>query len=245
MKSNPILTENALQNIDYSGTRPMTIGNTFQKFFIFMIPFLLAAGAIYYQYIQNHYDLVNLATTVSMFAGMILAFIICAKPKLTMYLGLIYAFCEGVFLSGMSCFVNNMYPGIVIQAVVITFLTAIVCALLYMSRIIKVTEKFRSIVLSATVAIAIFYLIAIVMLFGFHKEIPIIYSSSPIGIGFSIFVCILACANLMLDYDFIEKAVVSHAPEEFGWYAAFGLLVTLVWLYIEVLRLLQKFAARR
>lgn len=244
MNSNPILTERALKNIDYSGLKPMTLENTFQKFFILMIPFLLAAGAMYYQYVLQHNDFVNLATTISMFAGLIIAFIIFFKPRLTMYFAPVYAFCEGAFLSGMSCFVNNMYPGIVIQAVVLTILAAVVCAVLYMSRIIKVTERFRSVVVSATIAIAIFYLIALVLIFGFHKDIPLLYSSSPIGIGFSIFVCILACANLLLDYNFIERAIVDHAPEEFGWYAAFGLMVTLVWLYIEVLRLLQRFARR-
>lgn len=241
-----VLTEGALTGCEtYSGSKPMTIGNTIQKFFILMIPLLIAAGAVYYQYILQHNDFVGIITTVSMFAGIGLAAFIFWKRQWTKFLAPIYAFCEGAFLAGMSVFVENMYPGIVMQAVALTFAAAIVCAVLYYSRIIKVTEKFRSIIVAGTIAIGIFYLIAIVMIFVFHKDIPILYSSSPIGIIFSIVVCFFAISNLLLDYDYIEQAIAYNAPEEFGWYSAFGLMVTLVWVYIEVLRLLQKLASRR
>ncbi len=244
MSSNPILTDKALNNIDYSGLKPMTVANTIQKFFILMIPLLISAGAIYYQFLLGHYDFVNTITTVAMFAGMVLAGIIAFKQKLTVYLAPIYAFCEGAFLSGISCFFEKMFPGIVIQAVCITFATALVMGILFASGIIKVSEKFRSIVVSATIAVGIFYLIALVLTWGFHVDIPIFYSPTPLSIGVSVGVCILAAFNILLDYDFIERSIANHAPEEFSWYAAFGLMVTLVWLYIEVLRLLQKLNSR-
>lgn len=242
--SNPILTEKALENIDYNSLSKMSVGNTMAKFFILMIPLLLSAGAVYYQFLMQHIDMVNILMYGGMFIGLILAFVIAFKPKTTVYLAPVYAFCEGAFLSGLSCFFEKMFPGIVIQAVALTFATAIVMAALYGARVIKVTEKFRSVIVGATIAIAVFYLISIVLTWGFHIDLPILYSSSPVAIGFSIFVCILAALNLLLDFDFIERSIENNAPEEFGWYAAFGLMVTLVWLYVEVLRLLAKLNSR-
>ena len=245
MSSNPFLTDKAIQNIDYSGLRPMTVNNTIGKFLILMVPLLLSAGAVYYQYSIKHLDMVNLLMTAGMFIGLILSFIVMFKPKTAIYVAPIYAFCEGAFLSGVSCFFETMYPGIVMQAVALTFATAIIMGALFSAGIIKVSEKFRSVIVGATIAIGIFYLIALVLTWGFHMDLPIFYSSTPISIGFSVFVCVLAALNLLLDFDFIEKSIANHAPEEFGWYAAFGLLVTLVWLYIEVIRLLAKLNDRR
>ena len=245
MSSNPFLTDKAIQNIDYSGLRPMTVSNTIGKFLILMVPLLLSAGAVYYQYSIKHLDMVNLLMTAGMFIGLILSFIVMFKPKTAIYVAPIYAFCEGAFLSGVSCFFETMYPGIVMQAVALTFATAIIMGALFSAGIIKVSEKFRSVIVGATIAIGIFYLIALVLTWGFHMDLPIFYSSTPISIGFSVFVCVLAALNLLLDFDFIEKSIANHAPEEFGWYAAFGLLVTLVWLYIEVIRLLAKLNDRR
>ena len=245
--SNPILTEKALENnnLDYNSLHRMSVGNTMSKFFVLMIPLLLSAGAVYYQFMLKHYDMVNLLTTAGMFIGLVLAFIIAFKPKTCVYLAPVYAFCEGAFISGISCFFEQQFPGIVIQAVSLTFATAIVMAGLYSAKIIKVTETFRSIVVGATVSVAVFYLIAIVLTWGFHMNLPILYASTPLSIGFSIFVCVLAALNLILDYDFIERSIAYNAPEEFGWYAAFGLMVTLVWLYVEILRLLAKLNSRR
>ena len=245
MSSNPFLTDKAIQNIDDSGLRPMTVSNTIGKFLILMVPLLLSAGAVYYQYSIKHLDMVNLLMTAGMFIGLILSFIVMFKPKTAIYVAPIYAFCEGAFLSGVSCFFETMYPGIVMQAVALTFATAIIMGALFSAGIIKVSEKFRSVIVGATIAIGIFYLIALVLTWGFHMDLPIFYSSTPISIGFSVFVCVLAALNLLLDFDFIEKSIANHAPEEFGWYAAFGLLVTLVWLYIEVIRLLAKLNDRR
>ena len=243
--SNPILSEKALErDINFNSERRMSVSNTMSKFFVLMIPLLLSAGAVYYQFMLKHYDMVNVLMTGGMFIGLVLALIITFKPKTTIFLAPVYAFCEGAFLSGISCFFEQQFPGIVIQAVSLTFATAIVMAALYSGRIIKVSETFRSIVIGATFAIAVFYLIAIVLTWGFQMNLPILYASTPLSIGFSIFVCFLAAFNLLLDFDFIERAIANNAPEDFGWYAAFGLMVTLVWLYVEVLRLLSKLNSR-
>ncbi|MBR6162305.1 Bax inhibitor-1/YccA family protein [bacterium] len=243
--SNPILSEKALErDINFDSERRMSVSNTMSKFFVLMIPLLLSAGAVYYQFMLKHYDMVNMLMTAGMFIGLVLAFIIAFKPKTTIYLAPVYAFCEGAFLSGLSCFFEQQFPGIVIQAVSLTFATAIVMAALYSGRIIKVSETFRSIVVGATISVAVFYLIAIVLTWGFHMDLPILTAATPLSIGFSIFVCVLAALNLILDYDFIERSIANNAPEDFGWYAAFGLMVTLVWLYVEVLRLLSKLNSR-
>ena len=131
MSSNPFLTDKAIQNIDYSGLRPMTVNNTIGKFLILMVPLLLSAGAVYYQYSIKHLDMVNLLMTAGMFIGLILSFIVMFKPKTAIYVAPIYAFCEGAFLSGVSCFFETMYPGIVMQAVALTFATAIIMGALF------------------------------------------------------------------------------------------------------------------
>ncbi|HEY4967492.1 MAG TPA: Bax inhibitor-1/YccA family protein [Puia sp.] len=130
------------------------------------------------------------------------------------------------------------------QAVLLTFGVVISMYLLYRFRVIKVTEKFRSIILMATAGIAIFYLLAIVLRM-FHVDIAFIHEGSTIGIGFSLFVVAIAALNLLLDFDMIEKGVAAGAPKYMEWYGAFGLLVTIVWLYLEILRLLAKLADRR
>ena len=135
-----------------------------------------------------------------------------------------------------------MYPGIVMQAVALTFAVMLAMLALYRSGWIKVTQKFRMGVMAATGGLAMFYLLSIV-LGMFNVEIPMLYSSSPIGIGFSIIVVIIAALNLVLDFDFIDRAAQAQAPKHIEWYAAFGLTLTLIWLYIEILRLLSRFAS--
>lgn len=134
-------------------------------------------------------------------------------------------------------------PGIVINAVGLTFGTAIAMYLLYSFKIIKATAKFRAIVVTATAGIAVFYLIAWVLSF-FGISIPFLHEGSALGIGFSVFVVALAALNLILDFDMIEKGAELGAPKYMEWYGAFGLLVTIVWLYLEILRLLSKISKK-
>ena len=153
----------------------------------------------------------------------------------------LYALSQGIFLGGITMIFDTQFPGIAIQAIGLTF--GILASLLfcYKSGIIKPTENFRLMVFSATVGIGIVYLVSILInLFGSGKEVMMIHSSGPVGIGFSLFVVGIASLNLVLDFDFIEEGAEKGMPKYMEWYGAFSLMVTLIWLYMEILRLLAK-----
>jgi uncharacterized YccA/Bax inhibitor family protein len=155
----------------------------------------------------------------------------------------IYALLEGLALGGLSAVIDLRYPGIAIQAVGLTFGTLFVLLLAYRSGLIKVTEKFRMGIVAATGGIMLFYLLQ--MLLGFFGvQFVSINGSGIVGIGFSLFVVAIAALNLVLDFDFIERGVQYGAPKYMEWYGAFGIIVTLVWLYLEILRLLSKLNRR-
>ena len=153
----------------------------------------------------------------------------------------LYALSQGIFLGGITMIFETQFPGIAIQAIGLTF--GILASLLfcYKSGIIKPTENFRLMVFSATVGIGIVYLVSILInLFGSGQEVMMIHSSGPVGIGFSLFVVGIASLNLVLDFDFIEEGAEKGMPKYMEWYGAFSLMVTLIWLYMEILRLLAK-----
>lgn len=180
--------------------------------------------------------------------GLILAIILAFKPQWSPFLAPVYALAEGVFLGAISAYYNNAFaekaPGIVMQAVGLTFGVVIAMFALYRFGIIKATQKFKAIVFTATAGIALFYLISFVLRF-FNIEMPLIHESTTWGIVFSFIVVGIAALNLILDFDMIDQAVAGGAPKYMEWYGAFGLMVTIVWLYIEVLRLLSKFAGKK
>lgn len=155
-----------------------------------------------------------------------------------------YALCEGLFIGGISAIFEMRFPGIVMQAVALTFGTLFCLLMAYKSGVIKATENFKLGIVAATGAICVIYLVSFVMGF-FGASIPMIHSSGPMGIIFSLVVVTIAALNLVLDFDFIEKGATMGIPKYMEWYAAFGLVVTLVWLYIEILRLLAKLQSRR
>ncbi len=156
----------------------------------------------------------------------------------------IYALLEGLALGGISAAIDLRYPGIAIQAVGLTFGTLFVLLLAYRSGLIQVTQKFRLGIIAATGGIMLFYLLEMVLGF-FGIRFMAINGSGPIGIAFSLFVVAIAALNLVLDFDFIEKGVQFGAPKYMEWYGAFGIIVTLVWLYLEILRLLSKLRGSR
>jgi len=175
--------------------------------------------------------------------GFIFAMITIFKKTWAPVTAPVYALLEGLVLGSISAMLELRYPGIAIQAVSITFGTLIVLLLAYRSGLIPVTEKFKLGVVAATGGIALFYLLTMVLgFFGVH--FTSVYGSGPIGIGFSVFVVIIAALNLVLDFDMIETGVRVGAPKYMEWYAAFGLMVTLIWLYFEILRLLSKIRDR-
>ncbi len=177
-------------------------------------------------------------------AGFVVALITIFNKKAAPFTAPLYAVCQGVMLGGISSLFEARFPGIVMQAVLLTFGTLGALLLAYTSRLIKVTENFKLGIVAATGGIALFYLASMILGF-FGVQIPMIYGSGPIGIGFSAVVVVIAALNLVLDFDFIEQGAEQGAPKYMEWYAAFGLIVTLVWLYLEILRLLSKLQSRR
>lgn len=176
--------------------------------------------------------------------GLVVAIITVFKQTWAGVTAPLYALLEGLFLGGISSILEAQYPGIVIQAVGLTFGTLFGLLMAYKSGLIKVTENFKLGVVAATGGIFLVYMATMVLGF-FGVAVPYIHGSGLVGIGFSLFVVVIASLNLVLDFDFIETGAAHGAPKYMEWYAAFGLIVTLIWLYIEILRLLAKLYSRR
>ncbi len=171
--------------------------------------------------------------------GMILAFLTIFIPRISPYTAPLYAALEGLFLGGISSIFEHRYPGIAIQAVGLTFGVLAVMLGIYGTRIIRVTERFKIGVMAATGGICLVYFVAFIASF-FGAHIQFINQPSLLGIGFSLFVVGIAALNLILDFDFIEQGVQRQAPKYMEWYGGFSLMVTLIWMYLEILRLLSK-----
>jgi uncharacterized YccA/Bax inhibitor family protein len=181
------------------------------------------------------------------FAGVLVGFAcviaLWFRPQWAKFVAPIYAVAQGFFVGAISKAYETFYNGIVVQAAGATIAVFAVMLLLYNTRIIKVTNRFRRIVIFATLGVMALYLVSIVVtLFG--ATVPFIHDASLFGIAFSVFVCVLAAMNLALDFDFIERGSQAGLAKDYEWYAAFGLLVTIVWLYLEILRLLAKLRER-
>src|SRR5690606_9204169 len=175
--------------------------------------------------------------------GFVIALVTVFKKEWAPVTAPLYALVEGFFLGAISALYNHMYDGIVLQAVMLTFGTLFALLFAYRSGWIRATENFKLGVVAATGRIARVYLATSSMGF-FDNRIPMIHESGIVGIGFSLFVIVIAALNLVLDFDFIESGAEQGAPKYMEWYGAFGLMVTLVWLYIEFLRLLAKLNSR-
>ena len=175
--------------------------------------------------------------------GFVVALVTIFKPAWAPVTSPIYAALEGLALGAISAIFEATYHGIVIQAVALTFGTLFALLIVYRSGLIPVTENFKLGVVAATGGIAIFYLVAMGLSF-FGVRIAMLHEGSLLGIGFSLFVVVIAALNLVLDFDFIEKGAEQGAPKYMEWYGAFGLMVTLIWLYLEILRLLSKLRSR-
>ena len=176
-------------------------------------------------------------------AGLVLAMITIFKKTAAPYTAPLYAIAEGIVVGVLSAFMETIYPGIVFQATFLTFGVLFALLIAYKSRLIRATENFKLGVAAATGGIFLIYMASFILGF-FGVSVPFIHESGWIGIGFSLFVVVIASLNLVLDFDFIENGAKSGAPKYMEWYGAFGLLVTLIWLYIEILRLLAKLRNR-
>jgi uncharacterized YccA/Bax inhibitor family protein len=169
----------------------------------------------------------------------VVAIVTAFKPQIAIVTGPLYAVSMGAMVGAISHIYDFEYDGIVVQAILATACVFMVMLVLFVTRTIRVTDRMRGIVVGATAGIALFYLVSIVMsLFG--TTMPLVWDSGLLGIGFSVVVVGIAAFNLMLDFDMIERGVQARAPKNLEWYGAFGLIVTIVWMYIEMLRLLGK-----
>lgn len=242
--SNPALSESTFSNVlDYGTTsESMTIQGTVNKSAILIGCILLTASITWSQMANGGLVLVLMIT--GLIGGLIAAIVTAFKKQWSPYTAPAYALFEGLFLGGISAFMNEMYNGIVMQAVALTLGTFFALLMAYRSGLIRATENFKLGIVAATGAIGLIYLASwILRMFG--MEMPYIHDNGLIGIGFSLFVVVIAALNLVLDFDFIEQGAEARAPKYMEWYAAFGLTVTLVWLYIEFLKLLAKLSSRR
>ena len=225
--------------IDYN--QEMTLSGTINKTLILFLLLTAAAMVTWWMTFNGMNPMVP--TIGGAIIGLILVFVAAFKPQYSGYLAPGYAFFEGLFIGGISAIFEVKYPGIVVQAVSATLVTFLVCLGLFKYKIVKVTEQFRSVVVAATLAIVTFYLISW-LLSMFTSFMPVHHGNSMMSIGISVFVIIVAALNLFLDFDSIEQGVQRKMPKYMEWFGAMGLMITLVWLYIEFLRLLSKLAKK-
>ncbi len=237
--ANPILNQNNFNSQErvYEGGM-MTVNGTIQITAFIGIILVVAAAVVWGKYMAGYTDFATMLTGGGAIIGFILALIISFTRN--KYLVPVYAACEGCVLGGISAVMETEFPGIVTQAVAGTFAALFAMLILYRYRIIQATDKFRSVIFITTLSIAVIYLVDLVSRLIFHLHVPLINSSSPAGILVSVVIVAIAALNLILDFDFIEKGEQMMLPKDYEWYGAFGLMVTLVWLYLEILRLLSK-----
>ena len=246
--ANPALNERTFADIrSYIETdHAMTVQGTVNKTGILLILVVLAAGFtwhIFFSAASPDPSAVAPYMMVGAFGGLLVGLVTVFKPTWAPVTAPLYSVLEGLFVGGISSVAEAQYSGIAIQAVGLTFGTCLAMLLAYSSGLIKATEKFKMGVVAATGGIALVYLVSIGLgLFG--VRVPYVYENGLIGIGFSVIVVTIAALNLVLDFDLVDTGVRNGFPRYMEWYAAFGLMVTLIWLYIEILRLLIKLRTR-
>ena len=249
--NNPALSENKFRSTTLDSVitqdNAMTIKGTINKFG-FLTLMVLASSFYSWKEFADGGNVMPLVLTGAI-GGLIVAMVIIFKQQWSPYLAPFYAILEGLFIGAISSMFNTAFaekaPNIIINAVGLTFGVAVSMYFLYTFQVIKVTQKFRSVIIAATMGIAIFYLLVWVMRWMGFQEMPFLHEGSILGIVFSLFVVTIASLNLLLDFDMIERGAEMGAPKYMEWYGAFGLLVTIIWLYLEILRLLSKLASRR
>jgi len=241
--SNPTLQEKSYEGTIFqgmTGEETMTVKGTMNKFG-FLVLMMIGSTVFSWSQYEKGSDPMPLML-IGVFGGLALAIVMIFKKTWSPYLAPAYGIMEGLFVGSVSAMYNDRYPGLPTQAVALTLLVTLVMYLIYRYRIIKVTGKFRMVIVIATAAVGIFYLIQWVTFLAMGSSIgSFTNAATPLGIGFSIVVVCLAAFNLLLNFDTIEKGVEVKAAKYMEWYSAFGLLVTVVWLYLEILRLLSKF----
>jgi uncharacterized YccA/Bax inhibitor family protein len=243
--SNPILNDDRFSSQEgILNEEPMTIQGTINK--IFLLFACLAAGvavSLYYLF-NGQGDIVPIFMSAGAIIGFILVLVTCFNVKLSKYTAAPYALMEGLFLGGVSALFESAYNGIVLQAIFATLATLFVMLFLYKTRAIRYTENFSAVITTAVLSIGVIYLAQVILSF-FHRSIPGIFDNGIVGIVFSLVVIAFAALSLIQDFFFIESSAQKMLPKDYEWFGAMGLMITLVWLYMEILRLLAKLNSRR
>ena len=242
--SNPVMTGKIYEKAGSAASGSvMTINGTINKIGLLLLLVIAAASYTWNLVLGDDPGRAGTMAIVGGIGGFIMAMITIFRPKSAGYTAPVYAILEGMFLGAISAVINAKYPGVAFQAVLLTIGTLFSMLFLYRSGRIRATPKFRKGVMMATGAIFFAYMISWIMsMFG--MSMGFMHSSGLLGIGINMVIIVVAAMNLILDFDFIEKGSQAGAPKYMEWYGAFGLMVTLVWLYIEFLRLLSRFAGR-
>lgn len=235
--SNPAFSEAAVKRMtQHVASKTMTKGGAMGKTFL-LLAFVIAAAAVNWQLAAAQNPLALSLTWFGMLVALGLSFAIIFAKKPNPMLIILYALTEGLVLGGVSFLLNDAYAGIVVRAILLTLAIAVAMFGVYSSGLIRPTDKFRAGVIGATFGILIFYLVLLVLgVFG--VVLPSITYAGPLAIIIAGVIVVVAALNLVLDLDFIDKSIRAEAPADFEWYGAFGLMVTLIWLYISTLRLL-------
>jgi len=244
---NPAINEKVFNNVTVTGNEELMTASGAMKKFGLLLVMVLGAASFTWSEVFKGGDVMPWAIGGGI-GGFVLALVIIFKQSWAPYLALGYALCEGLFLGAISAVLEaafaQKYPGLVMQAVLMTFGVAAGMFVLYYFRIIRVTNTFRKIVFTAMIAILLFYIVAFILnLTGSHFYY--LHDSSPLAIGINLFVIVIAALRLMIDFDLIEQGAAQGAPKYFEWYSAFGLMVTMIWLYMNILRLLARLASRK
>lgn len=245
--SNPALAFNPFSGFGrVSESNAMTVNGTITKSFILLLLVLLPAAWTWQMFSTagNNPAVVQPWMMGGVIAGLVFAMITIFKKDWAPFTAPLYAVSEGLFLGAISGIFNAAYPGVVLQAISLSMATLLVMLVAYQSGWIKVTDNLRLGIVAATGGIALVYIVSLV-LGWFGINVPFITGSSWFSILFSLFVVGIAALNLVLDFDFIEQGAHAGVPKYMEWYGAFSLMVTLIWLYIEILRLLAKISDRK
>jgi uncharacterized YccA/Bax inhibitor family protein len=240
--SNPVLNEKTFSK-SFSGAKAMTIEGTVRNTFLMALCIVLTGGYTWMSFFKGQTQLVSLALIGGLIAGLIFAIATIFKKEWSPVTVPLYALAEGLALGGLSATFEQMFPGIVFHAFTLTIGTLFALLLAYQSKMIQVTDNFRMGIFAATGGIALMYIVDLLLSF-FGLRMPFIHETGLLGVGISLFIVVIAALNLVLDFDFIENAAKQGAPKYMEWYGAFGLMVTLIWLYMEILRLLAKTRSR-
>ena len=241
--TNPVLNAKTFANVQrVAGVPTMTLEGTINRTaFLLLILVATATWTWMEAFIGSP---INGYLWAGLLGGLAVGMVTVFVPGIARFTAPVYAALEGLALGAISAFYEATFHGIVMQAVALTFGVMIALLIVYRLRVIPVTQNFKLGICAATGGIALFYLVAIGLQAFAGVHIGMLHEGTPLGIGFSLFVITIASLNLVLDFDFIEQGIEQGAPKQMEWYAAFGLIVTLIWLYVAILRLLSKLRNR-